>query len=443
MLGISANASSISQQVRFNCPSGECTFPPVTSLAVCSRCEDITSRLEKNHDSTGDLYFDLIRDRSFASRQPNCTEYRLPNGLFLNNFNASGGDKDMVYMSMMGTTYRQKTVSMADIDTLFWAQSMIRVDEEDFTKPWNETTVRAEECALYYCVKKYTSEVHNATLFEEWTRLEEETRRGNSWTLDESEWENVDNMVVDALAYHPVESAIERTDLQLGREGSQQAYNISQDAVDGISAFMQKTFAVCIAGANCTTEALEDWGPVNGFYIGNNLATNDSSEQFEPSIAKAIWTTKSLDTTFSNIASSMSNAIRNGADGDNSTITGSVGVFEAVYVVDWRWIALHCFVVVGTLLFLTSTIYATLNEDGEKIPVWKGSELAVLSRGYVVGEYLRDARTIHELQEKARGLSVALVDQRHGEYVQENQNTAFISEPPKQGMWSARVDPSD
>lgn len=444
MFGISANSSTITQAVNFNCPSGECSFPFTTTLAVCSRCENVTSQLEKNQNSNGDLYFDLIRDRSFAKIERFSTEYRLPNGLFLNNFNDSGSEaKAMVFMSMLGTTDPRKTVSMGDIDTLIWAQSLIKVDGAEYNKTWLAYNVRAEECGLYYCVKKYSSEVHNATLFETSSVLQDEKRIPESWALDRTRWPNVSEAVVESVAFHPIESAIQRTDLQLGHPGSDAAWNISQQAVDGISAFMQKTFAVCVAGANCTTEILDSWGPVNGYLIARyGAAGGEMAEEYEPSVAKAIWSTNDINQTFSNIALSMTNAIRNGGD-NSSSATGSLGIFEAIYIVDWRWIALHCFVVVGTLVFLFATIYTTLNEGGGKIPAWKGSELAVFSRGHVVGDYLGDATTIDELQEKAKNISVVLVDphQDRPPQGQDHQGAPFLNEPSKQGVWTMQVEP--
>ncbi|SPO06761.1 uncharacterized protein DNG_09455 [Cephalotrichum gorgonifer] len=328
VFGITAERHDISEQLSVRCPSGDCRFPPVTSLAVCSRCEDLAPHLKRNTQSEGSQIFDLIQDQSLAVRKENCTEYTLPNGLFLNNLDDdSGGGRDMIFMTMSGTTNRSNTVVMGDIDTLIWAQTIIKVDGgKDSDEKWPNYDVHATECALYYCVRNYTAEVHNATLFETSTILEDEKRLPESWSIAQPDsYENISDVVVHSLAYHPVESAIERTDLQLGRDGSDISWSISQPAVDGISAYMQNTFASCLVGTVNCTDDVNTWAPTNGYLVGGELLSGQWQEQYEPSVSKTLWNEKDLSKIFDNVAMSMSNAIRNGAD-DAESKSGSIGV---------------------------------------------------------------------------------------------------------------------
>jgi hypothetical protein len=50
MFGLAADAQSIMQQRVLNCPGEACEFSKVASLAVCSRCKNVTSFLERTED---------------------------------------------------------------------------------------------------------------------------------------------------------------------------------------------------------------------------------------------------------------------------------------------------------------------------------------------------------------------------------------------------------
>ncbi|ENH65018.1 hypothetical protein FOC1_g10000311 [Fusarium oxysporum f. sp. cubense race 1] len=101
----------------------------------------------------------------FSADAENSTEYSLPNGLFLNNIDDDyGPSQSMVYITMSGTADPNSTVAMSYINTLIWAQRMIKVA----TKPnpnahdtWPSFGVRASEYALYYCIRRYGNAKYN------------------------------------------------------------------------------------------------------------------------------------------------------------------------------------------------------------------------------------------------------------------------------------------
>ncbi|CAM1502375.1 Fc.00g043590.m01.CDS01 [Cosmosporella sp. VM-42] len=170
----------------------------------------------------------------------------------------------------MGATNRSLTVAMDHLDTLIWSQSIIKVDgNPNSTSKWPNYTAHASECALYYCVKNYTSEVRSGTLFEKSSILQDQRRVLGSWWSDRGDFEGISDVVAENLAFHPIKSAILRSDLQLGRLDENFGWNVSQHAVDGISSFMQKTFAMCLNGTECTT-FVDNWVPVNGFFVAGD-----------------------------------------------------------------------------------------------------------------------------------------------------------------------------
>lgn len=410
IFGTTAARSAISQQLGFNCPSSECTFPPVSSLAVCSQCKDLTSHLKRDTLGSCDQYLDLSKEIGTTIGSKNCTTLRLPNGLFMNNEDGSTSPHSpTVLMTMMGTDNTSNTIAMGHIDTLIWSQSMIKIDGGyESKKSWPDYDIRASECALYYCVKNYTTVVRNATLIETATILEDQKRVPGSWAINDTILNNtilekLSDVMVQNLAFHRMESIVQRTDLQLGGSNGKFGWNLSQSAVNGISAFVQKTFATCILDERNCTIGPSTWGPINGYMLGG------VDQQYAPNMAKALWDTKDINETFYNIAMSMSNAIRNGAD-DSEAMSGLIGVPTTVYAVDWRWISLQAAVVLAAVTFLILTILTTLRGKNGRVPAWKSSELAVFSRGFMVGEGLRGAETIEQFEERAKAMSVSLLD---------------------------------
>lgn len=406
--GIAASSKAIEQQATFQCPAAGCDFEPVSSLAVCGKCSDISPKLAKNTKSNGAQWSTLKADQSFGVATPGNTEYTLPNGLLLNNQNNQS--EYMVYMTTLGTTNASRTLSMGDLDTLIWAQSSIIVDADpdgNETRKWPDFDVKASECALYYCVRKYNATSRGGLMHLTSTIQEDDRRLADSWqfTQHPSIAANLSKSVADSVAYHPFDSLMTRSDLQLGRQGSSSTWNISQTAIDGISANMQNVFATCRNGKNCTTAlALEKWDSPNGFYLRQG-----AMEQYKPSAAKALFETKDLGKTFENIAASMSNALRDGGD-NGPRGKGDKLVPTTVYKVVWPWMILHIVTELGGFMLLVGTIWATKGH----VPVWKSSELAVMSRGEVVGDVLKGARTMEELKERARQ-TVVLVERRDGD----------------------------
>ncbi|KAJ3543166.1 hypothetical protein NM208_g3720 [Fusarium decemcellulare] len=428
MLFYADATSGVRQQVAYDCSSNNCEFEPFDSLAVCSRCEDITSSLKRRVRRNQTQAEELIELESGGPRMWNNTEYYLPNGLNLNN--ADGDLKDpklyalsrrRVYMTMFGTGYPNRTVAMNHIDTLIWAQSVIKVDDklEDWWRvDWPGPKVSAQECALYYCVRRYTTAIRNRTLQEKSITLESHKRLSDSWEphFEGDGYENgvdLSRYVTDDLVFEPSAASFPHADLNLGEprsskdknveEDDKPIYVISEEAVYGLSVLMKRKFTTCIKGRhNCSLDKDDaDWGPPNGYLLGHKRAIR------EPPIAERLWETSDLSGLFEKLALGMTTAIRNGAD-DGRKANGTALFPVTVYSVVWPWIALHCVATFGALVFLVVTIWST---SKLKQPVWKSSELAVFLHATAANGVFSRHETCIELEEKARSVSIVLPGQ--------------------------------
>jgi hypothetical protein len=128
--GLTRPADSVTQQLPFVCASGNCTWEPFESLAVCSVCHDVESTLSRFEHSGRLPYYLTINDVSSPAYADHGTAFKLPNGHFISNvdgwaFNhpvnetvagtATGG---ILYMSTFGTTNASLTSSFAGMPNL-------------------------------------------------------------------------------------------------------------------------------------------------------------------------------------------------------------------------------------------------------------------------------------------------------------------------------------
>lgn len=393
------------QQGSFNCPTGNCTWPPFESLAVCNRCTNVTARLESIVPST---------------EIPNSvTSFRLPNGLYLNNANGweystantnvTGGEFPIdggIMMTALGTPNAAETISAHDLDTIIWSMSMIRVGPDGPTVAWPDLPLTAMECTLFYCVNSYQFEVSNGTLTVASEQITDARRAEDSWKADEAYQNALNESILESIAFQPLSGVVSRTDLMLVSPASGSRFNLSQIAIDSISYYYQSTFASSLCDFNISDSKK---GLLNGYYL------NATEIQYEPSIMQALFASQDLNATFTALAASMSNAIRTGADetfdGIFQVVTGSKGDLTTFYRVVWPWISLHCFIVVTGVVFLLLTIREN-KKHGLSVPMWKSSSLAVLNRGQKVAGILSGMQTVEQMEAMSKASQVILLDQR-------------------------------
>lgn len=396
---------NVIQQGSFNCPTGNCTWPPFESLAVCNRCTDVTARLES-----------IVPSTEIPS---SVTSFRLPNGLYLSNANGweygtantnltTGGGIPInggIMMTTLGTANATETINAPDLDTIIWSMSMIRVSPDGPTVAWPYLPLTAMECTLFYCVNSYKFETSNGNLTVASEQIMDARRAENSWKVIDSVEKVLDESELESIAFQsPLSEVFSRTDLMLVSPASGNRFNISQIAIDSISYYYQSTFSSGLCDFNIS-DSKKGW--LNGYYM------NNTDIQYEPSIMQALFASQDLNATFTALAASMSNAIRTGADetfdGILQVVTGSKGDLTTFYRVVWPWISLHCFIVVTGVVFLLLTIREN-KKHGWSVPMWKSSSLAVLNRGQKVAGILSGMQTVEQMKAMSKASQVVLLD---------------------------------
>lgn len=400
LYGLSQPLKNTIQQLPFNCPSGNCTWPAYESLAVCSTCNDVTSSLEQVTDM-GAQYVYLMDDAD-AAYASNGTAFRLPNVLFIDNLDGWqwGTTKHgAMMMTTFGTGNASKTVTMKSLDTLIWAVSILKASANptNASATWPNLPVAATECALHYCVNRHSTSVRNGTLTETITPLPSATRDPSSWDTPSfpAAFKTLNATMHASIEFDDKFSCIARSDLAITSSGS--SYNVSQNAVDSISAFFKKTFEASLKVFTQKDNGTAS-GQVNGWYM------NTTKVQYQPSAIQPLYASADLNATFAGLATSMTNALREGADEAGAAVVGETGRMVTYYAIRWPWIALHCAVVVAGAVFLALTIWNV----GARAPVWKSSSLAAMSRSAHVADVLGGAESVGEMERRAKGELVVL-----------------------------------
>lgn len=307
-------------------------------------------------------------------------------------------------MTTLGTSNATETISAYDLDTLIWSMSMIRVSSDAPAVVWPDLPLTAMECTLFYCVNSYKFEVSNGNLTVASEQIMDARRAENSWKIDDSAEKVLGESELESIAFKYWLSEFNRTDLMLVSPASGSRFNISQQAIDSISSYYQSTFASRTCDFNISDSKK---GSLNGYYL------NATEIQYEADMMQGLFASQDLNTTFTALAASMSNAIRTGADetfdGALQVVTGSKGDLTTFYRVVWPWISLHCFIVVTGVVFLLLTTWEN-KKHGLSVPMWKSSSLAVLNRGQKVAGILYGMQTVEQMRAVSRASRVTLLD---------------------------------
>lgn len=125
--------------------------------------------------------------------------------------------------------------------------------------------------------------------------------------------------------------------------------------------------------------------------------------------ADALYDTKDYSKRIGNLATSMTNNIRQQNDSGSSPVEGVAYKTETYLRVRWAWFAYPATVLALSLLYLLGTIIESRNRD---ILIWKSSNLALLLHGQGLELSRSDhlpVNTLSEMTEMAEGIEIELI----------------------------------
>ena len=438
--GLTATSDQISGQLAPSCPSGNCTWPSFTSLAVCGSCSDVTALIKHSPKHDYPITWFLPNevgylDEYYAFPPEDLETYFLPNGLNLDNeVTSSSSANNPVLLTSLVKLAPSKSLTFTNTTTLLFTISTLRTPPGSYPVggvwPTTPVPMDAIECGLYLCAKEYDSQVRSGSLIEN-SREIASSRDPNSFQPVFNEDQNSVRYLagvsplVDALFSNS--TYFTRTDLRIlipptspttANNTHFDAVSISQSGIDGLSNYLLTLFDD--GTFENTTDPATPLKITTTFHTGCTLnnhpitcgylrnitgmvqgnVTSGSPHQaiaYSPPVMRVLWDPgpsssanaypssqswqDAMSARFDLLATSLSNEIRRNAD-NAPFVTGMLGTSQTVLKVRWAWITLPAVCVVMSFVFLVVSVWESVRLS---VPVWKGDVLAVLACGVEEG----------------------------------------------------------
>ncbi|KAJ5620237.1 hypothetical protein N7510_004221 [Penicillium lagena] len=314
------------------CSTGNCTWPTVSSLAVCGGCTDVSSK--------------LISTSHHINKGHTTYKYALPDGLALfrsSIINSKYGGSEQPVFSVLNVSNANESmdryhayksiandpknglVMIAHLESI---SSMTRNGmQEPGSKP-DPSGFSAHECALWFCVQAYNISMTNGNLKQATVGSWSKSKRGSNYNYH--------------FATPPPE------------------FNIPHNA-----SFQISTQVVQILGDSVKSA------------IGGYVSNSEGNIYMTNMTVSGIYARMNdLDRWIDNYARIMTQSLRSIADSSPVTDTYYLGTAfrDQIYIhVRWAWLAFPAAMIIGTCLLLLVTIWKT---DRSPVGPWRNSSLA-------------------------------------------------------------------
>ncbi|KAK7750481.1 hypothetical protein SLS62_007560 [Diatrype stigma] len=422
----SSSSSSSATTTSFTCPTGNCTWAPFASIATCSACHDVTDQLQRRTEHGSNLgtinYHTRVYDGEYLMYDLPSYGANLSNAIDIRDFAA--------YMAARPRTQPADTLGFRDLDTLIAAVGVVRAADSyrDGTTAWNETEVKATECALWFCTSVYASEVAGGVLQERvlasWADRDPDSYRllPNKVATDE-EMAAFDEYYDHPLWVDGVE--FERSDLELRipAEGARQynlslppttsgspggdddssgntnadpgslSFSITQRTIGSSMQYISTDFFQVNEGSNSgSSSGNSNSGSGNTGLLVWPVSGDDGATVGQPPVTQALYESTNLSATFDNAARSLSDWMRNrgdsrssGAgsnsntnkrgDGEESMVQGTALQYVIRIRVNWAYLSLPLATIVAGCLFV---LFSVLETRRLGLQPWKTDVTATL-----------------------------------------------------------------
>ncbi|RAK81764.1 DUF3176 domain-containing protein [Aspergillus fijiensis CBS 313.89] len=326
-------------EIRPTCPTGNCTWPIVSSLAVCGRCTNVTA--------------DVTYTQDYDTAKSMWRNYTLPDGMRLANHLNS--DEDVSQMALLQASWANESYPNLKYPSL--AQDpqngylmLAHFETISLTDPgygdWTGNQSLATECALWFCVRAYNISMTNGQLTQrivgEWSQVNpgaarEYTAPGNST------------------------SAADGSDVMLRFTQPPAEFNVPEGTNFVVGGSVANVFSTLAS----RSFPMQVWG-VNA----DHAKTNQSA---------ALWNyIGRMDAYIGNFAAILTQTLRTSSPTSPFTDTYYLGTAwkDEVYVqVRWAWLAFPATMILGGCVVILATVWRT---DRSVVGVWRSNSLALL-----------------------------------------------------------------
>ncbi|KAJ2894331.1 hypothetical protein MKZ38_007727 [Zalerion maritima] len=385
----------------YTCPTGNCTFPPYTSLGFCSQCNDISSSI-------------VPTVLTNTSSNESYSVYSLPY--------VSLSDKTKDLTVAHGVLDPWRTVSMTNLSTMLMAFGVISRDADTDASPVGT------ECALYLCAGLYETSVKNGVVAESktasWGGSNDGEREDESWEiLDPRDTENIPSgwKFPDVTDWTPIlgwydegeKDAIDKWDLETNRSLAQLENNfLRSDLQIVIPPADVERYGLGGAGRTTTRFNFSQATVASTLtWLGNGMANpavfyNIRNGSYGRTTDLAYWEAGNYTARFERLAttlsawarkevtssSSSSSSWSSSSTSESSTpaaaavVQGSMYQWTLITRVNWAFLTLP-----GLAMLLGVTFFGLTVLEARDLGLrpWKGSTLATLAMGLDEGSRRR------------------------------------------------------
>lgn len=347
-----------------NCPTGNCTFPLFDTLAVCSKCLDVSNQVVVNNPPSEPSKLSGSQTVSYTIPGGAITEFSV---LFQEGNLAQG--PTIISTTDIPSSLSKTVLGLQDpllmLVVYQFPDVALRIQDGNYYNKLPTT----HECALYFCVNTYNSTVvngqSNSTLVSSWTS------------------ETGTPTVGGALS-------------PKGMQGTKDAvfqHNRTYTIPAGTLANLKSWLNVTLQGTMNTTFSIFD----------QPTWANDEIQVLNE--------TTDWDGLFKGIAMAMTTYIRSSGLPGLSDCDGIAHKTETYVRVIWAWMVLPCSLVGLSIIFLVATM---MKNQSKSALAWKSSSLALLFHG--LEGVNRGADGLQQMKNVARRTRVILNRGADGEW---------------------------
>lgn len=424
--GFYNKSSSTLRKAEFTCRSGNCTWAPFASLAVCASCRDATAHITAStHNETVAVSGEYTEGVQTVFSLPlnNITNWDSISEVEAVGKKRGEGmqiDNSSTIMSAQGTVNGSALYSFRNSTTFLFGFSILHADEGylNGSVSWNTSHPVGTECGLELCTNIYRSEVNEGVLAEE--VLYSSAQRNMQSLLPEfygsnnaeecgASWNQLNN---NSLYYDYAgdsELSVDRSDLMLyiseqdanqhGISGPEPVgFNISDKTLKSTLAWMKGEFG---SGHFVWYNAILDTGL--NFY-------EDGFFWNQTAVASSFVDRSTLAETFGRVADSMTVWARNLGYSD-TPVYGTSSSWILHIRVRWPFMAFPIVTTLAGCVFCCAVILETRRLG---LAPWRDSCLAIMAYG--INDDVRDQlRRADNTDEAGRNVRMKMCEGQVGQ----------------------------
>ncbi|CAM1506822.1 Fc.00g064630.m01.CDS01 [Cosmosporella sp. VM-42] len=347
---VNTSTARIAELPYMTCQTGNCTWPTYSTVGICNSCTDISEHLSKK--GTISMNSRCANPFIFDPDEQDFTIYEIPYGRDIARlaYPASNSYANLSdtcsRLEIASTVLPKDTYSFQHWNTLLASYAMVHASDEYWKNEplWANTSIKATECALRYCIQIHRTTVRNGKIdqtvyppyFERMVESWQPLWHFNSLEHEEppvSE-EDLETDFGNSLArLNETECAlIRRSDLQL-RLKVPEDLDLPTD-IQHVFNITQKSISTMIS----------DMGPT-----------------MAQSIKKAMSNTANVTATFENVARLMTNRMR---EIDATSVQGTAQHWVIYIRVRWGFIAAPISISLAGITFALVIVW-----DSRRIPL--------------------------------------------------------------------------